>query len=190
MKVRMTVPSILVIVAGLFIPFGAMAQQNQLKPDGTMWKSLEAAYPGMAGVTIKEAYVLGASQGLRVGAAAGYFAGRGDEKNDALGYIKPCIETGPCARIPVDTLLRPLTNKDVDEFGAGADKVQGMFTAHSSVLDVVHQMDKFYADYRNTPVCMITAVQEAIGSLRGMASSDEQLNEERNAALKGGCPAK
>jgi hypothetical protein len=46
-------------------------------------------------------------------------------------------------------------------------------------MAVVHQTDKFYADYRNTPVCMIVAVQESISSLRGQASSEQQLEMAR-----------
>jgi len=43
----------------------------------------------------------------------------------------------------------------------------------------VHQMDKFYSDYRNTPVCMIVAVQESISSLSGRAMSEQELEISR-----------
>jgi len=46
---------------------------------------------------------------------------------------------------------------------------------HISVLDIVHQMDKFYADYKNTSVCMIVVVQESISSLSGTAMSEQEL---------------
>lgn len=50
---------------------------------------------------------------------------------------------------------------------------------HAPTLDIVNQMDKFYADYRNTPVSMITPVQESIVSLRGRVSSEQELELER-----------
>ena len=60
---------------------------------------------------------------------------------------------------------------------AGVDQVTAKLTPmnHTSVLDIVHQTDKFYSDYRNTPVCMIQAVQESIHSLNGKASTEQGL---------------
>jgi len=140
---RSVVIAVLLIVA----PSVNGAQDNPLKPAGRMWQTYGSAGP--QSTLIKAAYVQGALEGLRVGAALGYFSDRLQEKTDA---------------------------NSVKQFSAGADKVQAKFTPqHASVLDIVHQMDKFYSDYRNTPVCMIQAVQECIRSLDGTASSEEDL---------------
>jgi hypothetical protein len=160
------------------IPFGSIAQDSSLKPDGRMWATWSNS--GSESLFVKAAYVQGAIEGLRVGAIVGYHAGRIDEKNDALAYVKPCLDKGPCAAIPLATLIKPLTNSSTNEFEAGADKVRGRYAPqHASIFDIVHQMDKFYTDYRNTPVCMITAVQESISSLGGRATSEQELELSR-----------
>jgi hypothetical protein len=154
------------------IPFGSVAQDSTLKSDGRMWATWS--------LIIKEAYVQGAIEGLRVGSFAGYYFGRADEKKDALAYVKPCLDKGPCAGIPLSSLINPLTDSSTNDFETGANKVRAEFTPqHASVLDIVHQMDKFYTNYRNTPVCMITVVQESISSLRGTASSEQELEMSR-----------
>src|SRR5215472_16512685 len=132
------------------IPFGSMAQDSPLKPDGRMWQIFTNSGPQSR--FIKSAYVQGAIEGLRVGTYAGYIRGRNEEASASLDYIKPCI-----------------------------DKGRGEFSTRetTSMLDIVHQMDKFYADYKNTPICMITAAQEAILSLRGAGSSEQELQTER-----------
>jgi hypothetical protein len=153
------------------IPFGSVAQDNPLKPDGRMWEAWGSS--SSESLLIKGAYVEGAVEGLRVGATVGYFAGRLDEQNDALEYLKPCLQ-GPCAGIPITSLIR--TQPNTAELFAGADKVEGKYAPpNTSVLDIVHQMDKFYSDYKNTPVCMIVAVQESISSLRGTSMSEQEL---------------
>ena len=158
------------------IPFGTIAQDSPLKPDGRMWGTWSNS--GSGNLFVKAAYVQGAIEGLRVGAFEGYYAGRIDEKSDALDYVKPCLK-GPCAGIPLASLI----DNSTDKFEAGANKVRGRYAPqNTSVLDIVHQMDKFYNDYRNTPVCMIVAVQESISSLRGTASSEQELEMAR-----GGC---
>ena len=159
------------------IPLGNVAQDSPLKPDGRMWETWGNS--GSQSLFIKAAYVQGAIEGLGVGATLGYYTGRSDEKSDALDYVKPCLK-GPCAGIPLGSLIKPLTNSSMDEVAVGADKVRaGLRPQHASVLDIVHQTDKFYADYKNTPVCMIVAVQESISSLRGTASSEQQLEISR-----------
>jgi hypothetical protein len=170
--------SALIAVLLALIPFGSVAQDSPLKPDGRMWGTWNSS--GSGSLSVKAAYVQGAIEGLRVGSLAGYYAGRTDEKNDALDYVKACLDKGPCAGIPLASLIKPVTSSSLNEAEAGATKVRVGFTPqHASVLDIVHQMDKFYADYRNTPVCMIMAVQESISSLRGMASSEQELEMER-----------
>jgi len=100
-----------------------------------------------------------------------------DEQNDALDHLKPCLK-GPCAGIPLTSLIR--AGNSTTEWLAGADKVRGKYAPqNTSVLDIVHQMDKFYSDYRNTPVCMIVAVQESISSLSGRAMSEQELEISR-----------
>lgn len=159
------------------IPFGGVAQDSPSKPDGRMWETWSNS--DSQSLLLKGAYVQGAIEGLRVGAVVGYYTGRTDEKSDALDYVKPCFK-GPCAGIPLASLIKPLTNSSTNEFEAGAEKVRGKYAAqNASVLDIVRQMDKFYNDYRNTPVCMITAVQESISSLRGTASSEQGLEMAR-----------
>ena len=160
------------------IPFESIAQDGAMKPDGRMWQMWSNS--GSQSSFVKAAYVQGAIEGLRVGASLGYFTGRTDEMNDALDYVKPCIEKGPCAGIPLTSLVRPSSNGTWNELKAGADKVREKFTpGHTSVLDIVHQMDKFYANYKNTPVCMIVAVQESISSLSGTAMSEQELEVAR-----------
>jgi hypothetical protein len=160
------------------ISFGSVAQDSRMNPDGRMWELWSQT--GSQGLLVKGAYVQGAMEGLRVGALVGYYSGRLDEKNDALDYVKPCFDKGPCADIPLATVMKP-ANKGTNEFEAGANKVQGKYAPpqRTSVIDIVHQMDKFYDNYRNTPVCMITAVQESISSLSGTASSEKQLELSR-----------
>lgn len=122
----------------------------------------------------------GAMEGLRVGSTVGYYSGRLDEKSDALDYAKGCLK-GPCAGIPLASLIR--TANATDQLEAGANKARGKYAPqNTSVLDIVHQMDKFYSDYRNTPVCMITAVQESISSIHGTAMSEQELE-----MVRGGC---
>jgi hypothetical protein len=161
------------------IPLGGTAQYGPLKPDGRMWATFGNA--NSQDLSLKAAYVQGAIEGLRVGATIGYLRGNTDEGNAFVDYVKQCADKGRgCPDIPAR-----LTKPEVvaNEVMAGADKVRGKFTPqNASVLDIVRQTDKFYADYRNTPVCMIVAVQESISSLRGTASSEQELQMSR-----GGC---
>src|SRR5215472_6348385 len=161
------------------IPFGSMAQDSPLKPDGRMWQIFTNSGPQSG--FIKSAYVQGAIEGLRVGTYAGYIRGRNEEASASLDYIKPCIDKGPCAKIPLPMLLKPVNVNTLTEYTVGAEKARGEFSTRetTSMLDIVHQMDKFYADYKNTPICMITAAQEAILSLRGAGSSEQELQTER-----------
>ena len=158
--------------------FGSVGQErSSSKPDGRMWQTFgNLDSQG----NIKGAYVKGVIEGFRLGATEGYIAGRNDEKNDALAYIKPCLEKGPCAGVPLASMIRPETESSWNEISAGADKVAGRLKLQNiSALDIVRQTDKFYSDYRNTPVCMIVAVQESISSLNGKASSEQELAFER-----------
>lgn len=155
--------------------FGGVGQEiPSSKPDGRMWQTFSRLDPNLRAV-----YVKGVTEGYRLGVAEGYYAGRGDEKDDALAYIKPCLEKGPCAGVPLASMIRP-PDSNWKEIKAGADKVAGRLKLQNiSVLDIVHQMDKFYSDYRNTPVCMIVAVQEAVSSLKGEAPSEQALELDR-----------
>ncbi len=169
--------SVSIAVLLSLIPFGSMAQDNTLKPDGRMWATWGNSVS--QSMFIKAAYVQGAIEGLRVGASLGYFTGRLDEKNDAFDYVKRCLDKGPCAGIPVASLIKPSTN-DWNELKAGADKIRAGFTPQrASALVIVHQIDKFYADYKNTTVCMIVALQESISSLHGTAMSEQELEISR-----------
>lgn len=166
---------VLITLFLFLISFVVIAQNRSTTPDGRMWANYGNS--GSQGLLVKAAYVQGVIEGLRAGATVGYFTGRLDEKNDALNYIKPCIQKGPCANIPVANLIDSNTTNGFD---TGTAKVLRTFTAqNASVLDVVRQMDKFYSDYRNTPVCMIVAAQESISSLRGEAASEEALKMDR-----------
>ena len=148
------------------VSFGCVAQDSSLKADGKMWESF-------GNPSIKAAYVQGAIEGLRAGAARGYSTGRLDEKTEALNYVKQCVQKGPCAAFPIASLIKADSS---DEVVAGIDKVvSDVSPQHASVFDIVHQMDKFYGNYKNTPVCMIVAVQESIASLKGTASSEQGL---------------
>jgi hypothetical protein len=144
-----------------------------MNPDGKMWQSF--ANSGSQGTFIKAAYVQGAIEGLRTGSAIGYSDGRLDEATDVLNDFKQCAadKNHSCGDIPA-SLTKPeaLPNAVM----AGLDKEQGkVMPHHSSILDIVRQMDKFYNDYRNTPVCMIVALQESIQSLQGKASTEAEL---------------
>lgn len=181
---EVTMPRLLIAVSLAVTLFGSAAQDIPMKPDGRMW----AAYGNASsqGTFIKAAYVQGVLAGMDVGATLGYLQGRTDEGNDFLDYVKQCAaENGrACPDIPErktkpETLMR--------ESMAGADKVREKLAPQNgtSVLDVVRQVDKFYSDYRNTPVCMIQAVQESIQSLKGAASTEQGL-----AMLRKGCDSK
>lgn len=171
---------VMIVVLLVFMPFCSTAEDSRLKPDGRMWQAWSTQNTS---TFIKAAYVQGAMEGLRVGSFVGYLRGRMDEKSDALEYVKPCLaKDQPCASIPLSNLIKPFNDAASGELATGGEKVRSEYSPNASVLDVVRQMDKFYADYRNTPVCMVTAVQESIDSLRGNASSEEQLK-----LVRGGC---
>lgn len=89
--------------------------------------------------------------GFRDGYDHGYFNGRGDV------YLKETVGKG----------RTPLTDREVYE------------AMHPSVSlsngDIIQQVDRFYADYRNVPVCMDDAVLQAIDSLKGRAWTDADL---------------
>ena len=161
--------SVSVFIVLLLTSFGTA--QDSLKKDGRMWATYGTA--SQQGVFIKAAYVQGAIEGLRAGAARGYVTGRLDEKNDALNYVKQCVEKGPCATVPIASMIRP--ESSWNEITTSMDKVAEEYLPHTSVLDIVHQTDKFHSDYKNTPVCMIVAVQESIASLKGKASTEQEL---------------
>src|SRR6266566_9079671 len=114
--------SAFIVVLLSLIPFESIAQDSSLKPDGRLWATWTNS--GSERLFVKAAYVQGAIEGLRVGAVTGYYGGRLDEKNDALAYVKPCLDKGPCAGIPLASLIKPLTNSNTSEFAAGADKVR------------------------------------------------------------------
>lgn len=164
--------------------FGIVAQDSPIKPDGRMWATYGNA--SLQGMFIKAAYVQGVLAGLDVGATVGYFQGRNDEANDFVDYAKQCAaEKGrACPDIP-ERKTKP--EALLHESMAGADKVREKLLPQNgiSVLDIVRQMDKFYGDYRNTPVCMIHAVQESIQSLKGTASTEQGL-----AMMRKGCDPK
>lgn len=178
----MRTPLIAVLLAAT--TFGIVAQDSPMKPDGRMW----AAYGNASsqGMFIKAAYVQGVLAGLDVGATMGYFQGRNDEGNDFADYLKRCAaEKGrACPDIP-ERKTKP--EALLHESMGGADEVREKLLPQNgtSVLDVVRQMDKFYSDYRNTPVCMIHAVQESIQSLKGTASAEQGL-----AMMRKGCAPK
>lgn len=154
--------------------FGIVAQDSPMKPDGRMWATYGNA--SSQGMFIKAAYVQGVLAGLDVGATVGYLQGRNDEGNDFADYAKQCAaEKGrACPDIP-ERKTKP--EALLHESMAGADKVREKLLPQNvtSVLDIVRQMNKFYSDYRNTPVCMIHAVQESIHSLDGTASTEQEL---------------
>lgn len=165
---------VLITVLLFLIPCVAIAQDRSSTPDGRMWANYSNS--GSESLFGKAAYVQGVIEGLRAGATIGYVNGRLDEKNAALNHLKPCLK-GPWANIPIASLIDSNTTNGFD---TGAAKVLRTLTAqNASVLDVVRQMDKFYTNYRNTPVCMIVAVQESIASLRGEASSEQALQIDR-----------
>lgn len=156
---------VLIAVLVTLISFGHVTQDNPTKPDGRMWANFGTA--GQQSNFIKAAYVQGAIEGLRAGAARGYGRGRLDAASDAVNYVKQCGH--PCANIA--GLAEPGTG-----WAEGMDKLESEVSPeHASVLDIAHQMDKFYGDYKNAPVCMIVAVQESIESLKGKASPEQGL---------------
>ena len=136
--------------------FGSAAPVTPLKADGRMWETFGNS--GSQGMSIKAAYVQGAIEGLRAGAARGYTRGRMDEKKNSANTA----------------------NNDWNEVTASMEKVADEYLPqHTSILDIVHQMDKFYGDYKNTPVCMVVAVQESVSSLKGNASTEQGLELDR-----------
>lgn len=153
---------------------GHAIQDNRTKPDGRMWSNFGTA--GQQGIFVKGAYVEGAIEGLRAGAAYGYSRGRLDAAADAVNYVKQCAH--PCGEIA--SLGDPGKG-----WAEGMDKLESeVGPRHVSALDIVRQMDKFYGDYKNAPVCMIVAVQESIHSLSGKAASERDLEMMRQQ----GCP--
>jgi hypothetical protein len=164
--------SAFIVVLLALIPFGTAAQDSPLKPDGRMWQAMSNS--GSQSLFVKTAYVQGVISGLQTGAFIGYLSGRTEEKQNTLDYLRSCLDKGLCGGDPV----KPETFSSIaSEAMAGATKFVGtlMPPQHVSLLDIVRQTDKFYADYKNTPVCMIQAVQESISSLRGTAMSEQEL---------------
>lgn len=157
----MWVVFIAVLVA--LVSFGHPTQDNPT-PDGRMWANFGTA--SQQGTYIKAAYVRGVSEGLRAGVARGYASGRLYAGDDAVNYVKQCGH--PCPDI-----AHLFDGKGLAE---GLEKVESEVNPrHASALDIVHRMDMFYSDYKNTPVCVIVAVQESIKSLNGKASSERDL---------------
>jgi hypothetical protein len=74
--------SILAVLQPL-IPFGSIAQDSPLKPDGRMWETWSNV--GSQSLLVKGAYVQGTIEGLRVGAVVGYYTGRTD---DSFGHCQ------------------------------------------------------------------------------------------------------
>jgi hypothetical protein len=103
------------------VSLGCVAQDSTLKADGRLWGAFDSP-------SAKAAYVQGAVEGLRAGAARGYVRGWVDKKQQA--------DSG--------------TN-DEKAVTAGMEKVLAMYTPRASVLDIVHQMDKFTATTRTHP---------------------------------------
>jgi len=119
---RVIMRSAFIAVLLCMIPFESIAQDGAMKPDGRMWQMWSNS--GSQSSFVKAAYVQGAIEGLRVGASLGYFTGRTDEMNDALDYVKPCIEKGPCAGIPLTSLVRPSSNGTWNELKAARTKFE------------------------------------------------------------------
>ena len=162
-----------IVVLLTMVPVGNLAQDSPLKADGRMWTTFSNSGP--QGSSIKAAYVMGAVEGLRAGSAIGYSDGRLDEAADILNDLKQGAADKDHSRVDIPAALakpEALPNAVM----AGMDKEEAkIMPHHSSILDIVRQMDKFYNDYRNGPVCMIVAVQESIQSLQGKGSSDAEL---------------
>jgi hypothetical protein len=166
----------LVMVFILF-SFWVTAQDNTLKSDGRMWANYGTA--SQQSMFIKAAYVQGVIEGLRAGVATGYFAGTTDEDR----AIDP---DGACG---AKHLPNGMTDeKEIFSFTskrmmASLDKARNKVIPDNpgSILDIVRQTDKFYSNYRNTPVCMIMAVRESIQSLNGESSTEQELEIMRKA---------
>jgi|SRR5712692_9342845 len=169
---EVTMRRLLIAVLLAVTLFGSAAQDSPMKPDGRMW----AAYGNASSQSmfIKSAYVQGVFGGMNAGATEGYLQGR----IDAAEKGRACPDI-PEREIKPEVLLQ--------ESMAGAVKVREKLAPQNgtSVLDVVRQTDKFYSDYRNTPVCMIHAVQESMQSLKGTASTEQGL-----AMMRKGCDPK
>jgi hypothetical protein len=122
---------------------------------------------------LKAAYVQGVIEGMRAGVTLGYLDGTVDEAK----VIDP---DGACGAKHLPSGM--VDEKQIFAFNskrimASLDKARTKAIPDDprSTLDIVRQTDKFYGDYRNTPVCMIQAVQESIKSLNGTASSEKDL---------------
>lgn len=89
--------------------------------------------------------------GFRDGYEHGYFEGRGDV------YVKE-----GAVKVP-----KPMTSGQLWNAEHPSTSL--------SNGDIVRQVDAFYSDYRNMPVCMDDAVKQAIESLKGHPWSDGQL---------------
>jgi hypothetical protein len=153
------------------ISFGLEAQDSPLRPDGRMWANYGNA--SQQGVFIKAAYVQGVIEGMRAGVALGYLEGTVDE-GKAIDPDGACGSKHlPSGMVDEKQILAFTFKRTM----AGLDKARTKAIPDNpgSFLDIVHQTDKFYSDYRNTPVCMIQAVQESIRSLNGTASTEQEL---------------
>jgi hypothetical protein len=161
------------------VTVGSVAQDSTMKSDGRMWANYGTA--SQQGGLIKAGYVQGVIEGMRAGVALGYLDGSLDESK----FIDP---DGACGAKQLPSGM--VDEKEIIAFDwkrtmAGLAKARNKAIPDDPgpVLDIVHQTDKFYSDSRNTPVCMIQAVQESIKSLNGTASSEKDLEMLR----KSGC---
>jgi len=120
----------------ILTPFGSIAEVQYgsfSKPDGKMWEAWTKSIAGEGHMLMKAVYVQGVISGLSAGSLAGYYSGRTDEKKDALEYLKPCLEKGPCSGIPAATFVRPITESTADEIHAGATKMQAQFVLQKCI---------------------------------------------------------
>ena len=163
--------SISIALLLILAPLGDRAQDHPLKADGRMWATYGTS--SAQGMFIKAAYVQGVIEGLRAGVTTGYFDGTVDE-------AKAIDPDGACGAKHLPSGM--VDEKEIFAFNskrmmASLDKARNKVIPDDpgSTLDIVRQTDKLYSDYRNTPVCMIQAVQESIKSLHGAASSEQGL---------------
>jgi hypothetical protein len=143
--------------------------QTRTKPfNGAFWNSLGSSTLASG---VKAAYISGFTGGFLRGLADGSIRTRLATKAGNAATISPTQSKNGAALLAEDAPL----------LSAFVSKSFGLSNG-----EMVSEMDAFYRDFRNAPVCWDNALMFSIGSLEGRPPTEEQLSSARVAGAKSG----
>lgn len=150
-----------IIALGCLLIFAsgwAFGQGTSRRLDGSFWKILNSSTT--LGRGMKAMYVMGFING--------YTRGMEDAALAVVGQAK--VTTAERNQAKADLVgLRPLLGRPY------------------SPVQVTSEMDSFYGDYRNAPVCWDDALVFSLGALSGHPPSEQELSAARVEGAKGKC---